>query len=110
MFGVEILAGKLRAKVKLMSQSGEEIGIVEQIQENGKNIPEATKGMQVAISVKGPTLGRQIKEDDNLYTIPTSHDAKLLKGKYASTLGPDDQHVFQEIVTIRSAKDMLYGF
>ncbi len=109
-FGVEILAGKLRAKVKLMSQSGEEIGIVEQIQENGKNIPEAKKGMQVAISVKGPTLGRQIKEDDNLYTVPTSHDAKLLKGKYASALGPEDQNVFQEIVAIRSAKDMLYGF
>jgi hypothetical protein len=42
--------------------------------------------------------------------VPTSHDAKLLKGKYASALGPDDQVAFREIVAIRSAKDMLYGF
>ncbi len=109
-FGVEILGGKLRAKVRLMNRSGEEVGVVEQIQENGKSIPEAVKGMQVAISVKGPTLGRQIKEDEDLYTFPTSSDAKLLKGKYASALGPDDQKVFEEIVAIRSAKDMLYGF
>jgi translation initiation factor 5B len=93
-----------------MNQSGEEVGLVEQIQENGKSIQEAGKGMQVAISVKGPTLGRQIKEDENLFTIPTSHDAKLLKGKYASTLGADDRQALQEIVAIRSAKDVLYGF
>ncbi len=90
-FGVEILGGRLHAKVRLMNQGGEEIGVVEQIQENGKNIPEARKGMQVAISVKGPTLGRTIKEDEDLYTYPTSADAKILKGKYAATLTPDDQ-------------------
>ncbi|HVC26554.1 MAG TPA: translation initiation factor IF-2 [Nitrososphaerales archaeon] len=109
-FGVEILSGKLRPKVRLMNQRGEEIGIVEQIQENGKNIPEAGKGMQVAISVKGPTLGRTIKEDEDLFTFPTSHDAKILKGKYAAALGPDDQQALEEIVAIRSAKDVLYGF
>ena len=109
-FGVEVLAGRLRPKVRLMNQKGEEVGVVEQIQENGKNIAEAGKGMQVAISVKGPTLGRTIKEDEDLYSIPTSHDAKILKGKYASTLSPDDQQALEEIVAIRSAKDMLYGF
>jgi translation initiation factor 5B len=109
-FGVEILEGRLRPKVRLMNQSGEEVGLVEQIQENGKNIPEAPKGMQVAISVKGPTLGRTIKEDEDLYTFPTSHDAKILKGKYASTLTADDQRALDEIIAIRSAKDMLYGF
>ncbi|HYR04706.1 MAG TPA: translation initiation factor IF-2 [Nitrososphaerales archaeon] len=109
-FGVEVLAGKLRPKVRLMNKSGEEVGLVEQIQENAKSITEAVKGMQVAISVKGPTLGRQIKEEDDLFTIPTSHDAKLLKGKYASTLGPDDRKALEEIIAIRSAKDVLYGF
>jgi translation initiation factor 5B len=109
-FGVEVLAGRLRPKTRLMNQKGEEIGVVEQIQENGKNIPEAGRGMQVAISVKGPTLGRTIKEDEDLYTCPSSHDAKVLKGRYASTLSPDDQQVLEEIVAIRSVKDMLYGF
>jgi len=109
-FGVEILGGRLKPKVRLMNQHGEEVGLVEQIQENGKNIPEATKGMQVAISVKGPTLGRTIKEDEDLFTFPTSADAKLLKGKYATTMTPDDREVLGEIIAIRSAKDLLYGF
>ena len=109
-FGVEVLAGRLRPKTRLMNQRGEEVGFVEQIQENGKNISEAARGMQVAISVKGPTLGRTIKEDEDLYTCPSSHDAKVLKGRYASTLSPDDQQVLEEIVAIRSVKDMLYGF
>ena len=93
-----------------MDASGVELGTVEQIQENGKPVQAATKGMQVAISVRGPTLGRQIKENDDIFTFPTSQDVKLLRGKLAATLTPDDEAVLEEIVTIRSAKDMMYGF
>jgi translation initiation factor 5B len=109
-FGVEVTAGKLKPKVRLMDASGVELGTVEQIQENGKPVQAATKGMQVAISVRGPTLGRQIKENDDIFTFPTSQDVKLLRGKLAATLTPDDEAVLEEIVTIRSAKDMMYGF
>jgi len=109
-FGIEVTGGRLKPKVRLMDANGVELGTVEQIQENGKPVPEATKGMQVAISVRGPTLGRQIKENDAIFTFPTSHDVKLLRGKLAETLTPDDEAVLDEIVTIRSAKDMMYGF
>ena len=109
-FGVEVTAGKLKPKVRLMDARGVELGTVEQIQENGKPVQEATKGMQVAISVRGPTLGRQVKENDDIFTFPTSQDVKLLRGKLAATLTPDDEAVLEEIVTIRSAKDMMYGF
>src|SRR5208282_3202793 len=67
-FGVEVIAGKLKPKVRLMDSSGVELGIVEQIQENAKPVSEATTGMQVAISVRGPTLGRQIREGDFIFT------------------------------------------
>jgi len=109
-FGVEIVGGRLKPKVRLMDASGVELGTVEQIQENGKPVQEATKGMQVAISVRGPTLGRSIKENDSIFTFPTSHDVKLLRGKLASTLKPGDEEILEEIVAIRSAKDMMYGF
>jgi translation initiation factor 5B len=109
-FGVEVLAGRLKPKVRLMNEKGEEVGFVEQIQDNAKPIQEAARGMQVAISVKGPTLGRQVKEGETLYTFPTSHDVKVLKGKYGATLGEDGAEALQEIVAIRSEKDPLYGF
>ncbi|MDG6925577.1 MAG: translation initiation factor IF-2 [Nitrososphaerota archaeon] len=109
-FGVEVVAGRLKPKVRLMDSSGVELGTVEQIQENAKPVQEATKGMQVAISVRGPTLGRQIRENDSLYSFPTSHDVKLLKGELAGTLKEDDQEALNEIISIRSVKDMMYGF
>jgi translation initiation factor 5B len=109
-FGVEVMAGRLKPKVRLMDSSGVELGVVEQIQENAKPVQEAAKGMQVAISVRGPTLGRQIHENDLVYSFPTSHDVKLLKGDLSSTLTPDASEALDEIISIRSVKDMMYGF
>jgi translation initiation factor 5B len=109
-FGIEVLAGRLKPKSRLMDANGVELGTLEQIQDNGKPVQEATKGMQVAISVKGPTLGRQIREGDSIFTFPTSRDVRLLKEKLASTLSPDDLEALDEIVAIRSAKDTMYGF
>jgi translation initiation factor 5B len=109
-FGVEVVAGKLRAKVRLMDSHGTELGIVEQIQDNGKPISEAPRGMQVAISVRGPVLGRQIKENDMLYTFPTSHEVRVLRGKLLSSLTEDDLTALDEIVTVRSGRDEMYGF
>jgi translation initiation factor 5B len=109
-FGVEVLAGRLKPKVRLMDKEGKEVGVLEQIQDKGKPVQEAVKGMQVAISVKGPTLGRQIKENDDLYSFPTSHEVKLLRSKFAAVLKEDDLEALSEIVSIRSAVDGLYGF
>jgi len=109
-FGIEVLGGRLKPKVRLMNSEGVELGTVEQIQENAKPVPEAGKGMQVAISVRGPTLGRQIKENDEIFTFPTSADVRLLRGKFAASLSPDEEAILEEIVNIRSVKDMMYGF
>jgi translation initiation factor 5B len=109
-FGIEVLAGRLKPKSRLMDSNGVELGTLEQIQDNGKAVPEATKGMQVAISVKGPTLGRQIREGDAIYTFPTSHDVRVLREKLGSSLKEDDLEALNEIVAVRSAKDTMYGF
>jgi translation initiation factor 5B len=109
-FGVEIVAGTLRPKVRLMAADGKELGTVEQIQDKGKSLPSVKTGDKVAISVSGPTLGRQIKEGDVLYTYPRSHEAKLLRKKFLGALGADDAKALEEITAIRTAIDPLYGF
>jgi translation initiation factor 5B len=109
-FGVEIVAGRLRSKARLMGPDGKEVGVLEQIQDQGKPVDEAKLGTQVAISVKGPTLGRQIKENDNLYTFPTSREAKLLRTKFIDSLSDDEKLALEEIIRIRSASDPLFGF
>ncbi len=109
-FGVEVLAGKIRPNARLMNAEGKELGRIEQIQEKGKNLEAAKIGEKVAISVSGPTLGRQIKENDTLYTYPRSHEVKLLRGKFLNALSQDDLQALDEVVKIRSVIDPMYGY
>ncbi len=109
-FGVEVLAGKIRPNARLMNAEGKELGRIEQIQDKGKNLEAAKIGEKVAISVSGPTLGRQIKENDTLYTYPRSHEVKLLRGKFLNALSQDDLQALDEVVKIRSVIDPMYGF
>jgi translation initiation factor 5B len=109
-FGVEIAAGTLRPKVRLMSAQGLELGTVQQIQDQGKAQNEAKEGDKVAISVDGPTLGRQIKENDTIYSMPKSHEAKALRTKLLGSLTPNEREVLDEIIAIKSPTDPMYGF
>jgi translation initiation factor 5B len=109
-FGVEVIAGRLRPKVKLMSQEGTELGFLEQIQDQGKALPEAKQGERVAISVQGPTLGRQVKENDSIFTMPRSHEAKALRTKLYGSLTEDERLTLDEIIRIKSVSDPLFGF
>ncbi len=109
-FGVEVEAGLLKPKVRVMGKDGRELGTVEQIQDNGKPVTEARQGDKVAISVDGPTLGRQVKEEDTIYSMPTSHDARVLRTKYISSLTPGEAEALEEIIAIKSPSDPLFGF
>jgi len=109
-FGVEIEVGRLRPKVKLMTVEGAELGVVEQVQDQGKALTEARDGDKVAISVDGPTLGRQVKENDIIYTMPRSHEAKLLRTKLFASLNDREHAVLDEIIRIKSSSDPLFGF
>ena len=105
-----MVAGRLRPKVRLMSSAGTEVGTVEQVQDNGKAVGEAKEGEEVAISVQGPTLGRQVKENDILYAMPRSHEAKILRTKLLGSLTEDEKHVLDEVIAIKSPADPMYGF
>ncbi len=108
-FGIEVLAGRLRSHVQLMDEEGREVGEVLQIQSSGSPIPEARAGDQVAISVRGPTVGRQIKEGDVLYTSPSSEEAKTLLEKYRRALSEADLAVLEEIIRIKRSRNPLYA-
>ena len=54
---------------------------IRQIQSMGKNLKEAKKGEQVAISLPNVMVGRQIKEKDVLYTFITKEQYRTLKNE-----------------------------
>jgi len=109
-FGAEVLVGKLRQKVLVMSNNGKKIGIIQQVQENGKAIEEATKGMQVAVSIRGPVIGRQINEEDTFYTDLNSRQAKLLIERFNHRLNEEENEVFKNILGLKRKSDPAYGY
>ncbi|MEM2419371.1 MAG: translation initiation factor IF-2 [Candidatus Bathyarchaeia archaeon] len=103
--GVEVLAGRIKPKYSLMrAEDGEDVGEIQQIQEKGKALPEAKQGMQVAISLDKPMVGRHIFENDVLYVkVPEQHAKALLKD-FIDRLTPDEQEALNEYVNLMRKK------
>jgi translation initiation factor 5B len=108
--GVEVLAGRIKPKYSLVrAEDGEEVGEIQQIQEKGKALPEAKQGMQVAISLDKPIVGRHIFENDVLYVrVPEAHAKTLLKD-FADRLSPDEQEALNEYVNLMRKKTPFWA-
>ena len=79
--GVEVIAGVLTPKHKLIDSENNKIGVILQIQDKGENISEASIGMQVAASIEGPTIGRQIDTGDELFIDLNEKEAIALQSQ-----------------------------
>jgi translation initiation factor 5B len=103
--GVEVLAGRIKPKLALIrGEDGEEVGEILQIQEKGQALSEASKGMQVAISLDKPMVGRHIFEKDILYVkVPEQH-AKALQTTFIDKLTTEEQEALNEYINIMKKK------
>jgi len=103
--GVEILAGRIKPKYMLVrAENGEEIGEMQQIQEKGKALSEAGQGMQVAVSIDKPMVGRHIFEKDVLYVKVPERHAKVLLTTFMDRLTMEEQEVLNEYVNLMRKK------
>ena len=109
-FGAEILTGKLKQKISVLNEKGKKIGIIHQIQNEGKNLDVAAKGTQVALSIKGPTVGRQINEGDVFYTDLNSKEARLLLERFSDRLSEEEQEIFNFILSKKRELDPSFGY
>ena len=106
--GVEVLGGKIHPQQMLIRQDNKRVGRIRQIQERQESVQEATKGKQVAISIRGPTVGRQIKEGDILYVdIPEKHAVLLMK-RYRDMITNDDAKILEELAVIKKENVSKY--
>jgi translation initiation factor 5B len=107
--GVDVLAGQIHAKYQLVKTDGTDLDDISQIQDKGETIPEARAGMQVAISLEKPVVGRHIEEKDILYVkVPEPH-ARLLRTKFLERLTVDEQEALEEYIKIMQKKIPFWG-
>jgi translation initiation factor 5B len=103
--GVEILAGEIKPKLALVrGEDGSDVGVIEQIQEKGETLSEAEQGMQVAISIDKPVVGRHIFERDVLYVKVPEADAKALLTAFMDKLSVEEQEALNEYAGIMRKK------
>jgi translation initiation factor 5B len=109
-FGVEVLGGRLKPRVGLLrAEDSSDLGEVQQIQDKGKAVPEVKVGMQVAVSMDKPIVGRHVFEKDVLYVKVPEADAKLLLTAHLDDLTAEEQEVLKEYITLMRKKTLFWG-
>ncbi|MEK6942315.1 MAG: translation initiation factor IF-2, partial [archaeon] len=94
--GIKVEQGRLKTNVQLMNK-GKIIGRVNAIQLDGKSLDEAKTPMEVAVSISGATVGRNLHERDELYSfIPKKHLEEL--SKLREILGEEDIELLEKII------------
>ena len=103
--GVRVLAGRIHIGQGLLKE-GRKVGRIKSIRSGQESMKEAKQGAEVAISVDGVTVGRQIDEGDVLLVdIPESHASKLRKMEMTSM----EREVYEELLELHRKDDHFWG-
>ena len=106
--GVQVIGGVVRTQVNLMREDGAIVGEIRGIQARNENVGSATVGQEVAISIDGPIVGRQIHEGDILYVnIPES--MLIVELELKPKLAEDEREVLENFMEIKRKKDPFWG-
>jgi len=105
-FGVRVIAGTLRVKTPMMRSDGKDLGIIKSMRNVDQSLEEAKQGEEIAVAMDDVTVGRQIKENDILYSNLNENDAKALQGE---ELTLDEKMVLDEIINIKRKEKPFWG-
>lgn len=108
-FGAEVLGGTIQPKYNLVRTDGKPVGEILQIQDKGQSVSEAKSGMQVAVSMDEPVIGRHINEGDVLYVAVPDANLREWLTKFKDYLTQEDQQVIDELITIMRKTNPVYG-
>ncbi len=95
-FGVTVLAGRVRKGYRLMNGSGEIVGEIREIQKEKEKVEEAGTGDQLAVSCDGVMMGKNANEGDVLYTYMTLDEIRMWETRLAM-LNAEEKALFEQI-------------
>ncbi|AKH96686.1 translation initiation factor IF-2 [Halanaeroarchaeum sulfurireducens] len=111
--GVEISSGTLRRNVPVGYFTDDNnftrVGVLKGLQDQGEDVDEARAGEQLAASIDGPTVGRDIDEGDVLWVdLPEKH-AKVLEQELKEDLPADEREALGQYLETRRKRDPFWG-
>ncbi|MFH0869034.1 MAG: translation initiation factor IF-2 [archaeon] len=107
-FGVEVIGGKIKPRVTVMTKDAKEIGDIKEIEDEGKKLQELKVGEKAAVSVEGITIGRQVKEGDTLFVAMTECNFRALK-ENKELLSKAEIEILKEIAVIKRKEKETWG-
>ncbi len=106
--GIEVLGGEIRKDIYLINLDGKIIGKILAIQKEKKNIDVAMKNDKVAISIDDAVVGRNLFEDDILYTFISENDYRKFK-ENKDILNDEQKEILKEIANIMRKENPAWG-
>ncbi len=99
-FGVEVIAGRIKPSYLMMKENGDMLGRIREAQDNGVNKAQVGKGESVAISIDEITFGRQVRDNEVLYTFLNDESISVLKYKKPELLSEEERILLDKIYDI----------
>jgi translation initiation factor 5B len=100
-FGINVIAGRIKPGYRMITKAGIMLGKIKGIQNEKEPAEIARKGDRMAISIEGPTFGRQINEGDILYTYIGEEDYRLLSKDFAHLINDEERALLKRIHEIK---------
>ncbi len=107
--GVRVLGGTLRPKVSIATRDGKIVGDIKQIKLNKESVTEAKEGAEVAVSIDGVTIGRQIDVGETLYVAIPERHVKVLETEMLSHLNAGTVEALEEYTSIFRKTQPFWG-
>ncbi|MBR9677181.1 translation initiation factor IF-2 [Candidatus Woesearchaeota archaeon] len=106
--GVDVVAGVVVNGINLIKSDGKTVGMVKSMQIRSDPVSRAETGAQIALSIDGVTVGRQVKEGDTLYSAIPENDFRQLK-KHSKFLSKQEITLLKEIASLMREKNPVWG-
>jgi translation initiation factor 5B len=106
--GVQIEKGILKSNTKLMKADGSKASYAKSLQHDGESVSQAESGKEIAVSIPDLTVGRQITEEDTLYSNLSESEFRELKKK-KKLLKKEEIEILKEISEIKRKNNPMWG-
>jgi len=107
-FGVRIVAGKLKVGIPMIDDKGEQVARVKSLQHEKETVVEAKEGQELALALPGIAFDRRLKDVKYLYADISENQFKQFK-KNKELLSANELKVLQEIVVTKQKKNLNWG-
>ncbi len=99
--GVEILGGTIAPGYRLMRDDGKVVGKIREIQKANEQVKSAKKGEQVAVSIDDVIIGRNLNEEDTVYSFVSDEDMQKINKEELSS---EELQILKEIIEIKKKR------